>query len=126
MIELNNLTKETVPRAFLKKVSQSVLRQERRKAELSIVLLGKKRMLELNRIYRKKDKVANVLSFPIPELGLGEVILCPAEIRKDAKKYGILYRKALAWMLIHGILHMLGYTHLQMIKKEKHYLSLTG
>lgn len=131
MIELNNLTKETVPGALLKKVSQSVLRQEKCKAGLSIVLLGKKRMLWLNRIYRKKDKVANVLSFPfndvqgkpIPELGLGEVILCPAEIRKDAKKYGIPYTKALAWMLIHGILHVLGYTHRQMIKKETQYLS---
>ncbi len=123
MIELNNLTEEAVPRAFLKKVSQSVLRQEKRKAGLSIALLGKKRMLQLNRIYRKKDKVANVLSFPIPELGLGEVILCPAEIRKDAKKYGIPYRKALARMLIHGILHALGYTHRQMISKEKSYLS---
>src|SRR3989344_6045084 len=126
VIELNNLTKETVPRALLKKVAQSVLRKERRKAGLSIVLLEKKRMLWLNRTYRKKNKVANVLSFPIPELGLGEVILCPAEIRKDAKKYGIPYTKALAWMLIHGILHVLGYTHRRMIKKEKRYLFLTG
>ena len=126
VIELNNLTKEVVPRALLKKVAQSVLRKERRKTGLSIVLLEKKRMLQLNRIYRKKNKVANVLSFPIPELGLGEVILCPAEIRKDAKKYGISYTKALAWMLIHGILHVLGYTHRRMIKKEKRYLFLTG
>ncbi|MBI4217368.1 MAG: rRNA maturation RNase YbeY [Parcubacteria group bacterium] len=131
MIELNNLTKETVPRTLLKRVAQSVLRKERRKAGLSIVLLEKKRMLQLNRIYRKKNKVANVLSFPlsdargksIPELGLGEVILCPAEIRKDAEKYGISYTKALAWMLIHGILHVLGHTHRQMIKKETRYLS---
>ena len=126
VIELNNLTKEVVPRALLKKVAQSVLRKERRKAGLSIVLLEKKHMLQLNRTYRKKNKVANVLSFPIPELGLGEVILCPAEIRKDAKKYGIPYTKALAWMLIHGILHVLGYTHRRMIKKEKRYLFLTG
>lgn len=124
MIELNNLTKEAIPRAFLKKIAQSVLRREKRSAEgLSIVLLEKKRMLQLNRIYRKKDKVANVLSFPIPELGLGEVMLCPAEIRKDAKKYGIPYTKAMAWMLIHGILHVLGYTHTQMMKKEKSYRS---
>src|SRR3989338_2274512 len=123
VIELNNLTKEVVPRALLKKVAQSVLRKERRKAGLSIVLLEKKRMLWLNRTYRKKNKVANVLSFPIPELGLGEVILCPAEIRKDAKKYGISYTKALARMLIHGIFHVLGYTHRQMIKKETQYLS---
>ena len=124
MIELNNLTKETVPQTLLKKVAQSVLRREKRAgAGLSIVLLEKKRMLQLNRQYRKKDKVANVLSFPIPELGLGEVMLCPAEIRKDAKKYGIPYTKAMAWMLIHGILHVLGYTHSQMTNKEKSYRS---
>ncbi len=122
MIELNNLTREAVPRALLKKIAQSVLRREKcAGAGLSIVLLEKKRMLQFNRTYRKKDKVANVLSFPIPELGLGEVMLCPAEIRKDAKKYGIPYTKAMAWMLIHGILHVLGYTHRTMTSKEKSY-----
>ncbi|MBI4123012.1 MAG: rRNA maturation RNase YbeY [Parcubacteria group bacterium] len=132
MIELNNLTKETVPREFLKKVAQSVLRFEKQRgAGLSIVLLEKKRMLELNRIYRKKDRAANVLSFPfddaqgkpIPELGLGEVVLCPSEIRKNAKEYGISYKRAMAWMLVHGILHLIGYTHSQMASKEKSYRS---
>ncbi len=145
VIELNNLTKEAVPQILLKKVAQSVLRQEKQKgARLSIVLLEKKRMLQLNRTYKKKNRVANVLSFPfndvqavrgseepsgsrrgkpIPELGLGEVVLCPAEIRKNAKEYGISYTRAMVWMLIHGILHVLGYTHTQMVKKEKIYRS---
>jgi len=76
-------------------------------------------MRELNARYRKKDKVANVLSFPFdsaqgkhkPELGLGEVVICPQQVRKDAKKYGMIFEKALAWMLIHGMLHLLGYDH---------------
>jgi probable rRNA maturation factor len=132
VIELNNLTGEVVSSAFFKKVAQSVLRQEKKNgAGMSVVFVGEKRIQELSRIYKKKDKVVNVLSFPfndvqgrpIPEMGLGEVILCPAEIRKDAKKYGISYTKGMAWMLIHGILHLLGYTHRQMINREKQYLS---
>ena len=150
MIELNNLTKEALPQTFLKRVAQSVLRQEKKSgAGISVVFTGKKRIAELNRIYRKKDKVANVLSFsfdaaqdrpfddapafakasagrqsrPMSEFGLGEVVLCPAEIRKDARKYGIPYRKAMAWMLIHGILHLLGYTHSEMTNREKQYLT---
>ena len=135
VVELNNLTGRAVPAAFLKSVAAKVLLQEKKKgAGLSIVIAGEKLVLKLNRRYLNKSKVANVLSFPfnsaqgklIPELGLGEVMLCPAEIRKNAKEYGISYKRAIAWMLIHGTLHLIGYTHSQMKKKEKLYLSFVS
>ena len=124
MIEINNLTGKSVPASFLKRVAGNVLLLEKQKgAELSVVIAGEAFVRTLNRRYRGKDKVANVLSFPIAEFGLGEIVLCPAEIRKDAKKYGISYTKALAWMLIHGMLHLMGYTHSQMEKREQAYRS---
>lgn len=123
-IELNNLTGKPVPASFLQEVAQNVLLKEKKKGMgLSLVIAEKKLMQTLNRQYRNEDKASNVLSFKIAEIGLGEVMLCPAEIRRDAKNYGISYRKAMAWMLIHGILHVLGYTHTQMMKKEKFYRS---
>jgi probable rRNA maturation factor len=126
MIELNNLTRSKINEAALKKTAERVLRGEKsKKKDLSIVFVGPKKSQELNRMYRGKDKPANVLSFAnkkestlsgiegssLAEGYLGEIALCPAEIKKDAKKYGMIFEKALAWMLIHGILHVVGYDH---------------
>lgn len=122
MIEVNNTTKREVDERFLKKIAQQVLKAEKSKESgLSVAIVGTKRSQELNKRYRGKDKVANVLSFSEKEFGLGEIVLCPQEIAKDAKKYGILFQQALALMLIHGMLHLLGYSHSSMAKKEKHY-----
>jgi probable rRNA maturation factor len=127
MIEVNNTTRRAVDEVFLKKVGERVLREEKAKnADVSVVIVGAKRMQELNRRYRKKDKVANVLSFSVQELGLGEVVLCPQEVKKDAKKYGMIFEKAFAWMLVHGILHLLGYSHKEMEKREERYLKLVS
>ncbi|MCH8986821.1 rRNA maturation RNase YbeY [Patescibacteria group bacterium] len=122
MIEINNTTKREIDEQFLKKIAQQVLKAEKSgESDLSVAVVGVKKSQELNKIYRGKDRAANVLSFPEKEFGLGEIVLCPQEIEKDAKKYGILFQQVLALMLIHGILHLLGYSHSAMAKKEKHY-----
>lgn len=138
MIEINNRTRTSVNEAFLRKVAETVLRREgRERINLSIALVSQKRSATLNKRYRKKDTVANVLAFPagnarIPsevEGYLGEVLLCPQEVRKEAKKYDMMFEQALAWMFIHGLLHLLGYDHKQkqdtkdMEQKERWYLS---
>lgn len=134
MIEINNMTKSVIDEVLLRKTAEMVLRGEKAKNPgLSVAIVGPKRMQELNKKYRKKDKVANVLSFEEGEVSLGEVVICPQEVRKDAKKYGILFERALAWMLIHGILHLLGYNHEEggeeaqkMEKKENYYVELAS
>lgn len=124
MIEIQNLTRESVPVAFLRKTAEKVLRAEKKSGKsLSVAIVGQKRMREMSKIYRGKKRVANVLSFPITEFGLGEVVLCKKEIVKDAKKYGITIQQAMVFMLAHGILHLLGYSHKQMEKKESLHLS---
>jgi len=140
MIEVNNRTKSSIEEGFLKKIAEKVIKGElaqsvskgkAKNSDLSIVLVGPKEMQELNKRYRKKDKTANVLSFSGDESALGEVVICPQEVRKDAKKYSILFQEALAWMLIHGILHLLDYNHEKdvkeaqlMEKKEESYLKV--
>ena len=125
MIEVNNTTKWAIDEEFLKKIAQKVLKAEKpEEFDLSVAIVESKKSQELNKIYRGKDKPANVLSFLEKEFGLGEIVLCPQEIEKDAKKYDILFQQALALMLIHGMLHLLGYSHSSMVKKEKHYEAL--
>lgn len=130
MIEVNNLTGFKVDKKFLKKLAQKVLASERKnKTELSIALVGPKRIKELNKKYRKKDKVTDVLSFTYNKSS-GEIIICPQEVKKNSKKFNYTFKKELARVLIHGILHLLGYDHEgsekeaeKMRKKEEYYFS---
>lgn len=129
MIEVNNLTKEKIKAGFLIKIAQEVLRKEKR--NLSIALVGEKRMKELNRKYRRKNRATDVLSFAQKEIGLGEIVLCPSQIKKNSRKLSITFIKELVKVLIHGILHLQGYDHEKsekeakfMENKENYYLKL--
>ena len=125
---MNNLTRSKISEAFLKKVAEMVLKGEKQqKKDLSVALVGQKKAAELNKKYRKKDSVANVLAFPIGndkipsgvEGCLGEVVICPQEVRKEAKRYGMIFEQALAWMFVHGILHLLGYDHAKELEAKR-------
>lgn len=106
MIEVNNLTKRKIDEEFLKGLAKKVLKSENKILDLSIVLAGKKKIRELNKKYRKKDKATDVLSFGE---GLNEIVICPEMIKNSLNE-----------VLIHGILHILGYEHSKkMEEKEK-------
>ena len=130
MIEINNLTTNPIDEEFFKKVAKIVLKGENKKEGLSIALVGLGRIRELNRRYRGKNRVTDILAFPNKEIGLGEIVICLREVKKNAKKYGLTFEKELSKVLIHGILHLLGYNHEEsekeaerMRKKEEYYLS---
>jgi len=133
MIEINNLTADPVNDGFLKKIAKTVLKRKKYpKKTLSIALIGQKKIKDLNRKYRNKNRVTDVLAFPgDKETGLGEIVICPEKVKKNAKRFKSVYKKELARVLIHGILHLLGYDHEKskieaeiMIKEEEDYLSL--
>lgn len=149
MIEINNLTTLQINEEFLKKVATIVLESEsasRRKKEvdLSVALVGQGRIRKLNKRYRGKNRATDVLAFGENEIpnstpkipktikGLGEVIICLREVKKNARRFGSTFEKELGRVLIHGILHLLGYDHEEseekaqkMKKKEEYYLSRT-
>lgn len=142
MIEVNNLTATLANEKFLKKIAGNVLEKEYKKEfELSIALIGKGRMRKLNKKYLRKNRVTDVLAFPEPTdfLGktekiqgvniLGEIVICLCEVKKNAKKFNLPFEKELSRVLIHGILHLLGYDHekspreaKRMEEKEDYYL----
>ena len=133
MIEIKNLSGKLQYADSLRKIGKVILRKERKQnLDLSLVFLKELKMQELNRVYRGKNKPTNVLSFQEEELGLGELVLCLAVIRKDAKKYGITFKAELIRIFIHGLLHLVGYDHAkdldfkEMSRKENYYLSLVS
>lgn len=108
-------------RVWIKKVVNSWLRLLGEKRSVSVVLVGNAKIKKLNREYRGKDKVTDVLSFG--DLGekdfLGEIVICLPQIRRQAKKYQVAEQEELARMLAHGLLHLKGLDHECSVKKAK-------
>ena len=132
MIEINNLTTVQIDEEFFEEITEKVLEGEKKKeANLSIALVGQSRIRELNKRYRGKNRVTDVLAFPDKEIGLGEIVICFREVKKNAKKFSSTFEKELARVLIHGVLHLLGYDHeksdaqaKKMEEKQNYYLKL--
>lgn len=86
--------------------------------ELSLRIVDTEEMIELNHQYRHKNKATNVLSFPadLPEeLNLpllGDIVICAPIVEKEACEQEKTLPAHWAHMLIHGMLHLLGYDHL--------------
>jgi probable rRNA maturation factor len=106
------------PTGELKKITAAILKAlERSQAELSIALVGEKEMRPLNAEYRKKNKTTDVLSFPADNPAtakrvlLGDVIISVEQARRQAKERNHSLKREMVILLIHGILHLLGYDH---------------
>lgn len=119
MIEINNLTASKVDEKFLKRVAKKVLKGENKeRIDLSIALVGQTRIRKLNKKYRGKNQTTDVLSFGN---GLNEIVICLREVKKNAKRYDLTFKKELSRVLIHGILHLLGYEHSKKMQKKEEY-----
>ncbi|MBN1141781.1 MAG: rRNA maturation RNase YbeY [Deltaproteobacteria bacterium] len=88
-------------------------------AELSLVVVSDDQIRELNRDYLGRDRATNVISFPMregegsglhPEL-LGDVVISADTAARDAEEAGIAFERELYFLLLHGILHLVGYNH---------------
>jgi probable rRNA maturation factor len=85
--------------------------------EVSVVFVGARTMRALNRRYRRKDYPTDVLSFSYGTIEsdqasfLGEIVIAPDIAVRNAARWGINPEKELRKLLVHGILHLLGYDH---------------
>ncbi len=90
--------------------------------ELSIALVELEEMTELNGQYRGKEGPTDVLSFPCDdpctlaeegeEVAIGDVVIAPVIAEKQALDYGHTVEEELNLLLVHGVLHLLGYDHI--------------
>lgn len=88
-----------------------------RTVELSVVFVSVRHSRRLNRQFRKRTAVADVLSFSLgrvpgrPQSLLGEIFLCPDAIRKRCEESGRTLSQETAALFVHGVLHLLGFDH---------------
>ena len=109
-IDITNLTGFSIDKILISKILSSLIEEETGKnVGVSVVLVGGKKIKELNKVYREKDYVTDVLSFFYDEDDLiGEIFVCPSKIKKDFKED---FTKELFRVIIHGALHLSGYHH---------------
>lgn len=98
--------------------------------EVSISFVNDEEIRSLNKEYRGIDKATDVLSFPMlefteeeqeeeeegaeyidEEIALGDIVISMEKASEQAKEYGHSFERELAFLLVHGMLHLLGYDH---------------
>ena len=106
------------PSRALKKIAQAILALVgQADAELSLALIGNPEMQRLNAKYRRRNYPTDVLSFPIEERfssthrQLGDVVISVERAREQAKERDRTHDEEMVTLLIHGIVHLLGYDH---------------
>ena len=101
------------------------------KLYISIILTNPKNIQEINREHRNIDKPTDVLSFPMfekqeleniklenPEV-LGDVIISIEKVKEQAEEYGHGFERELAYMVVHGFYHLMGYDHMEEDDKKE-------
>ena len=113
---------------YLKKILNRTLKMENVKSScFSIVFIDDEKMHELNKTYRGVDRTTDVLSFAFEDNNeicynvrqLGEIYISIPRMKMQAKEYGHSEKRELAFLAVHGLLHLLGYDHTKGEKEEK-------
>lgn len=157
-IYYDNRTDEKVTdlKPLLRKALNEVLKEEKcnKDIELSISFVTDEEIKELNKMHRNKNKATDVLSFPMLEynegeffkdlssvrieeerdmttcfVNLGDIVVSLETIKRQAKEFHTTFKKELCLMVIHSMLHLMGYDHIKkcdekiMFSKQEEILS---
>lgn len=98
--------------------------KEEGSAEVSVSFVSNEEIRDINREYRDKDSVTDVISFALEEddfnlihedapRTLGDIIISTDRAKEQASDYGHSYRRELLFLSLHGFLHLLGYDHME-------------
>ncbi len=102
--------KETIEQVFLPIKADYIF---------SIIFVDKREIKQLNKRYRKLNKITDVLSFPSEEEDyLGDIFICLPQAIKQAEDFQHSLAREIGFLAVHGYLHLLGYDH-QTAEAEK-------
>ena len=127
-LEISNPEKKPVKKDFVQETIKQTIKEikwnffDKKNISVSVAIVGKSEIKKINRLYRKKNEVTDILSFSEfkkiselkkhpGELFLGELILCYDDVREYSQKKGIKLKKELANVISHGVLHLLDFKH---------------
>lgn len=128
-----NKTKIPIPKNFLEKWTKAIqktlkpkdLRGLKLDREMTIMFVSPPLIRSLNRKFRDKDEVTDILSFGSFEPNdMPELIICPQVLKKQAKEHGLSFNFELGYLTLHGVLHLLHYDHEHGGRKAKQMYDL--
>lgn len=121
--EYENIIKKVIKRCF------KIENLENSRLYISVTLTNSNNIQKINNTYRNIDKVTDVLSFPIFEKEelekkikeqdfkyediLGDIVISIEQVERQANEYGHSFERELAYMIVHGFYHLMGYDHIQ-------------
>ena len=119
----SNLTEKVINKCF---ETEHLLNKN---INISIIYTTPIDIQEYNKEYRNIDRATDVLSFPmfekdesvVPEV-LGDIIINLSQVKMQADEYGHSFERELAYMLVHGFYHLMGYDHME--EEEKRIMRL--
>lgn len=104
---INTTTKGKLPCLPFVKIKEEVMGKE---YDLSLVFISSTKSKTLNKIHRKKDYPANILSFPLSD-DSGEIFIDLKEASKNAPNFNMDLKNFIGFLFIHGLLHLKGFEH---------------
>lgn len=140
---------ESVGLTDLHRLAETIMREESypEDAEVTLLFVDESEMSAYNERFLSRDGPTDVLAFPVeelipgvvpdhdphgPPLMLGDVVIAPSYVRRQAEAHGVSFEDEMALMVTHGILHLLGYDHIdddgaeRMERRERELLALVG
>jgi rRNA maturation RNase YbeY len=122
-IKLTRETSNGVNRTELKRLVKLIIKKEKGgNPSLNLIFIDNRFIHRLNRKFLKKNRPTNVLAFAGEGDFLGEIYISTEYAKKEAQECGIDFKTEIDRLVIHGLLHLLGYTHKSMKTKEKQYI----
>ena len=133
----NNQNKIKIPvgiRLLIRRCCQAVLTTEKfeKDTEVSVTFVSNNEIKNLNKTYRNKDSVTDVLSFPLNEndnyeinaetgaVVLGDIVISLETAFKQAENFGHSLEREIGFLTVHSMLHLLGYDHETSSLKKKY------
>lgn len=104
---------QTFARNVIKRIKPKIIKS---KKSLNIIIVNDKYIHKLNKQFLKRDCPTDVLSFPIDNKMLGEIYISKDRARLQAREQKISLNKEIGNLIKHGILHLLGFSHQEMLK----------
>ncbi|NIH16539.1 MAG: rRNA maturation RNase YbeY [Buchnera aphidicola (Periphyllus lyropictus)] len=109
----------------IKKWIKKLLKNSFKKSIITIRIVKKYEIKKINYKYRKQKIATNILTFSIFKdkkkklLLIGDLIICKKILQQEAKKYNTEILEYWAHIIIHGILHLIGYKHENLLNQQK-------
>lgn len=118
-----NLTSQRIPSKnfFCDAIEKALgILKERKRIYLSLIFIDSQNIRRLNNYWRGKNKPTSVLSFSLRKTEiLGDIFLCPEEIKKQVEKFDVSLRFFYQKLVIHSLLHLYGHTHSREKNRKK-------